>query len=178
MLAGAERAKRLAERLPAVLRGDDQPGDVNDQIGFAELCYGKKLHAAAARLFAQALSTDPALAADRRSQHPYNAACAAALAGCGKGEDNPAPDEAARLKLRQQALDWLKAEHAEWSKLMEGDSKVSKEVAQTLRHWQVDPDLAGVREPAGLMKLSEEERARWRALWDDVGRLLREAESR
>ena len=46
---------------------------------------------------------DPKLAADRRAQPRYNAACAAALASVGKGIDEPAPDESAKVKLRAQA---------------------------------------------------------------------------
>ena len=52
-------------------------------------------------------------------QHRYNAACAAALAAAGQGKDDPPPDDAARAKLRGQALDWLKAERAAWAKLLD-----------------------------------------------------------
>jgi eukaryotic-like serine/threonine-protein kinase len=178
MLAGAERTKRMAERLPAVLRGDDQPGDVNEQLAFAMMCLAKKLDAAAARLFADAFSANPAIADNRQVQHRYNAACAAALAGCGKGEDVPAPDEADRVKLRQQALDWLKAELVVWTNVLDRDAKATAFVVQRLRHWKTDADLAGVRDADELAKLPEAERASWRALWEDVDRLLTRAGSR
>ena len=54
---------------------------------------------------------------DRLTQHCYNAARAAALAAAGQGQDEPPLDEAAKAKLRRQALDWLKAELTAWSKL-------------------------------------------------------------
>jgi hypothetical protein len=41
-----------------------------------------------------------------------------------------------------------------------------------LAHWTKDPDLAGVRDPAALVALPEQERAGWRALWAEVDRLL------
>jgi eukaryotic-like serine/threonine-protein kinase len=178
LLAGAEQEKRMAARLPAVLRGDDRPGDANEQLSFALMCHAKELYAAAARLFADALSANPALADDRKAQHPYNAACVAALAGSGKGEDNPAPDEAARVKLRQQALDWLKAELASWTRMMDRDARSNVRVAEALQHWKTDADLAGVRDTEELAKLPEAEKASWRALWGDVDRLLTRAGSR
>src|SRR5437763_2953473 len=54
-----------------------------------------------------ATCTKPALAADPRTSVHYNAACAAALAGCGQGKDADQSDEKERGRLRRQALDWL-----------------------------------------------------------------------
>jgi serine/threonine-protein kinase len=41
-----------------------------------------------------------------------------------------------------------------------------------LTHWQVDPDLAGLREPRALDKLSADEREECLALWKEVGAVL------
>jgi hypothetical protein len=41
-----------------------------------------------------------------------------------------------------------------------------------LTHWQVDPDLAGLREPSGLEKLSADEQEKWTALWNEVSAVL------
>jgi uncharacterized membrane protein len=41
-------------------------------------------------------------------------------------------------------------------------------IQQQLAHWQRDGDLASVRAEAALDRLSEAERAAWRALWRDV----------
>jgi hypothetical protein len=46
-------------------------------------------------------------------------------------------------------------------------------VTNTLTYWQADPDLAGLREPSALDKLSAEERKEWLALWGEVEALLR-----
>ena len=46
-----------------------------------------------------------------------------------------------------------------------------------LTRWQADPDLAGLREPGPLDKLSAEERDGWLALWKEVGALLKRATS-
>ncbi len=172
----AERMAALDARLPAVLKGDDHPADAIERLSFAQICYGRKLHALAARFYAEAIEANPRLADDRRSQHPYNAACAAALAGCGQGKDEPPPDEAARAKLRGQALGWLKAELSAWSRILAGGNpKVRASVREILEHWKVDPDLAGVHNEAGLAKLPAEERPAWLALWADVETLLKKS---
>ena len=100
----------LAGRLPAVLKGDDHPRDTAERVDLAQICYQTNRHAAASRLWAEALATDPGLADDLMADHLYNAACSAALAGTGNTADDPAPDEAARSTFRSQAHDWLHAD--------------------------------------------------------------------
>lgn len=169
--------KALNARLPAVLRGTDHPADAAEALTFAQFCYDRKLHAASSRLFAEALRTDPKLADYRQIQHPYNAACAAALAGCGREKDDPSPDEEARAKLRTQALSWLKGELAAWSRTLEGDkSGASQLVRGVLEHWKKDSDLSGVRDPDALAKLPDEEKQAWRTLWREVNALLRKVQ--
>jgi len=56
---------------------------------------------------------------------------------------------------------------------LEGDTPQARiAVRQALRQWQHDPDLAGLRDTAGLAKLREEERAACRGLWADVESVL------
>jgi eukaryotic-like serine/threonine-protein kinase len=175
-LREAQRRAGPEVRLPDVLKGVDHPADADEGIVFARLCYDRKRHAAAARLYAEALRTDPRLAESRQAQHPYNAACAAALAGSGQGEDDPPPEEVARAKLRGQALAWLKDELAAWSKSLEGSKpEAHAAVRQTLEHWKKDSDLAGVRDDARLAELPAEERRTWHALWADFEALLKKA---
>jgi Flp pilus assembly protein TadD len=176
----AERMAELASRLPGVLAGRDRPKDAAEALTFADICVVKHLYAAAARLFAEALEADPTLGDDRNAQPRYNAACAAALAGSGQGTDEPKPDEPARAALRARALGWLKGELAAWSRLLDSGPPQSRPmIAQTLRHWQADADLAGVRGAAALATLPEAERADWEALWAEVDRLrVRAGEAR
>jgi eukaryotic-like serine/threonine-protein kinase len=172
-VAEAERLATLAERLPAVLKGEDRPNDVLERLTLAQMCYDAKHHAAAARFWAEALEADPKLGDDRRAQHRYNAACAASLAAAGLGKDVPLPDDAARAKLREQAMGWLKAELAVWTKLLEsGPPQARPFIAQTLNHWKQDNDLAGIRDAETLAKLPEAERKEWQALWTEVEALL------
>jgi serine/threonine-protein kinase len=48
-------------------------------------------------------------------------------------------------------------------------------VRRILAHWQKDPDLAGVRDPAALEKLPKEEREAWKELWADIEAARKEA---
>src|SRR6202008_3118558 len=88
-----ERYRALDARLPAVLQGTEKPANIANQIEFARLCALKKHYAAAARLYADALAAQPRLADEPLPDFRYNAACAAACAGCGRGEDGAEPDD-------------------------------------------------------------------------------------
>jgi hypothetical protein len=128
------------------------------------------------QLRAEALAADPNLVDDRRSGHRYNAACAAALAGAGQGNDVPPPDAAARTKLRQQSRDWLKPELLSWTKLLEsGNLQAGPAIVRTLTHWKEDSELAGIRDVDALAKLPSDEQKEWRTFWDEVDLLLERA---
>ncbi len=162
-----------------MLSGKETHKDDAERIQLADRAYQKALHATSACLFAEAIASDPKLADDRQAVHRYNAACAAALAGCGQGKDEPPPNEAAKTKLRQLAREWLQAELAAWAKVLEtGPLELKAKIAPTLQHWKTDADLAGIRDEKELAKLLEPERATLKQLWKDVDRLLTKAEGR
>jgi hypothetical protein len=172
----AERLATLADRLPDILKGDDRPKDDAERLALAQMCFDTKRFAAAARLWAKALESDPKLGDDRQAGHRYNAVCAAALAASGRGQDDPPPDDAAKAKLRGQALGWLEAERDAWAELVDfGPPQARAFVAQTLRHWKVDANLAGVRDADALVKLPGDERKEGQDLWADVDRLRERA---
>jgi tetratricopeptide (TPR) repeat protein len=172
-VANAERSAALAKRIPLILRGEDCANDNADRLALALVSYETKRFAASARFWSEALDADASLANDRRSAHRYNAACVAALAGCGRGEDDPPPDDAAQTKLRDQAHRWLTAELAELVKLLGTDKP---HVRGRLQHWLADADLAGIRDRETLERLPEPERAQWKTLWADVNELLKRTE--
>jgi hypothetical protein len=154
------------------------PKDNAERLSLAQRAYDTSRHALAARLWGEALESDPSLARDRQAQHAYNAACAAALAASGQGKDQTALDDAARARLRQETHAWLNSELAVWSSLLKsGPTQAGPAVAQTLRHWQQDTDLAGVRDQGALDALPPSERREWKALWSDVEELRRRAEA-
>ncbi len=172
----AERMAGLEKKLPEFLNGKARPADPAESLVLAQMCYQKKLHSASARFWEEAFRARPELADDMQAQHRYNAACAAALAGCGQGKDDPPPDGAARTRRRKQAIGWLRSDVTAWSKILEGGPPQARAfIAQTLRHWKADPDLAGLRDPGPLARLSRDEQDACRALWKDVDALLAKA---
>ncbi|HWE39004.1 MAG TPA: tetratricopeptide repeat protein [Isosphaeraceae bacterium] len=166
----AEAQARLVARLPGVLRGDDRPKNDAEAVAFASLAAKNGLHVAATRLYESTFAADPKFAEDLAAGHRHDAARAAARAGCGPGKDKPPPDEASRARLRKQALDWLKADLQGWRR---SPTAGPKGVAQALRRWQAEPDLAGLRDADALARLPEDERRACRALWDDVAATLK-----
>jgi tetratricopeptide (TPR) repeat protein/serine/threonine protein kinase len=172
-----ERMIAVADRLPAVLNGEDRPRNTDEVDAFYAICRDQERYAAAARLLTEYLAADPKLAASGLLRYRYNTACVAALAGCGKSRDDPAPDEPARAALRRLALDWLNAERgAAAARLDSGTQEGRANVVKTLRRWQQDADLAGVRDEAEVVRLPEEEQKAWRGLWAEVQTLVKTGE--
>jgi Flp pilus assembly protein TadD len=172
----AERLVELEARLPALLRGDRQPRDAVEQLELAQACSLKKQRAVPARFWADAFAADPKRADDLGRQHRYNAACAAALAGCGKSEDAAGLPDKVRQGLRRQARAWLADDVKALAVLLErNQAAVTAEVVRRLQHWKQDPDLAAVRDPDALDALPPPERDAWRQLWQDVDALLQRA---
>ena len=176
-----EQFLALDRKLATILAGTEAPASNGERLALARLCQQpfKKRYAASARLFGEAFTHDARLADDLRQSHRYNAACVAALAGCGQGEDARALPDKEVLRLRRQALGWLRADLAAYAQLAQRDDPAAKQtVRQRLEHWRQDDDLAGLRDPAALKKLPDDEREAWQALWAEVGALLRKVEER
>jgi serine/threonine-protein kinase len=166
----------LEARLPAVLRGEDRLAGAVERLRFAEVCRAKRRYADAARLFEKAFADKPLLPLNLQVSFRYNAARAAALAGGGQGEGGDRLSTEERARWRRQARAWLQAALAVWAGKLEGGTAADRAQVKTrLTRWQADPDLAGVREPGALDKLSAEERDEWLALWKEVGALLKRA---
>jgi serine/threonine-protein kinase len=180
-LRWAEQLAQLDKRLPAVLEGKDRPNDAGEALAFAYLCRPphRQQHAAAARFYEEAFAAAPLLAEDPNAPHRYNAACAAALAGCGQGTDAGKLADKERAHLRGQALSWLRANLDTMGRLLDSEADQARATAgvrSALKHWLADRDLAGVRGPAALARLPEAERQAWQTLWNDVAGLLKRAQ--
>jgi serine/threonine-protein kinase len=177
----AERLVELDRRLTALLERKEQPANETESLALAELSQKpfKRCYATCARLYSDAFANNAKLADDLQQQHRFNAARSAALAAAGQGEDvRMLPDRDAQ-RLRQQALDWLKADLAAYAKRAAGNDAVAKQlVRQRLTHWQQDQDFVSVREAKALAQLSEPERQAWRQLWDDVADLLQRVQEK
>jgi tetratricopeptide (TPR) repeat protein len=164
----AETLVAMADRLPAILKGSQQPRDNAERLAVFGLCFNSKRYAQAVRHLEDALRNDPKLADDSKVRRRYNGARAAALAASGSSQNEPPLDDAARAKLRAQALGWLKAELAAWTKAVDSDPKSGPTVITTLQQWKIDPNLAAIRETKALEKLPESDRKEWQTLWAEV----------
>jgi serine/threonine-protein kinase len=170
-----ERLGELDAKLPRVLKGEAQPADIAERLALAQLCQlpCKLLHVASVRFYTDAFAEQPALTDDLQGQLRYNAACAAALAGCGQSEDADQSDDKERGRLRGQALEWLRADLAAYRRLLDRETdKAAPLVRERMQHWQQDKDFAGVRGPDALARLPAAERVSWQQLWKDVADTL------
>jgi tetratricopeptide (TPR) repeat protein len=175
LAASDPRFAAVDHRLAAVLQGEPA-NDAAELLSFGKWSYDTSRFALAARFYGDALNRDAALLESREEWHAYNAACSAALAGCGQGFDDPPPDGTARARLRGQSLVWLREELDRWTEFLKSAMPDELQlVAQTLKHWQTDPDLAGIRDPSELAKLPDAEQTDFRTLWQRVDEVLARA---
>jgi tetratricopeptide (TPR) repeat protein len=172
-----ERWRALLPRLPDIAAGTAEPATPLEGCEFAVLCAQpfQKHNAAAVRLYRKAFAAAPELADDLAAFHRYNAACCAALAGCGNGADVP-PQPQERIAHRRQALAWLRADQALMQKkLASGKPEDRAWVARQLSHWLVDPDLAGMRPASDRKDWTREESAEWDQFWARIHAMRDEA---
>ena len=164
-----ERLIELDRKLPAILSGK-QHASLRECLALAEFCRMpcKKQYAAAARLFAAACAAQPP-PSDRPAVQRYIAARAGVLAGCGQGKDADQTDDKERVRLRRQALEWLRTELAAWRQLLEKEQdKARPVVLRQMQDWQQDKAFAGVRGAEALAKFPEMERLDWQELWGEI----------
>jgi serine/threonine-protein kinase len=162
-----EAEAMILPNLSAFLEGKYHPAAGDERLALLGVCQFRGRHRAAARLYADAFTADPKLADDLAAGHRYRAARSAALAAAGQGMDAAKVDDQERTRLRRQALGWLRADLTAWA----GTTDHAL-VQKTLKRWQQDADLAGVRDPEALAKLPQPEREGWGRLWSDVADLL------
>jgi hypothetical protein len=171
----------LDGKLAAIQEGKEKAASDGERLALAQLCLlpSRMRYASASRFYAEAFAHDAKLADDMQAQHRYNAACSAALAGCGQGRDASELDDKERARLRRKAVLWLRADLAHWTKQVQSAKPSDRTVVrQTLQHWQDDSDLAGLREMAALQKLPADERELCQKLWADVADLLKKVQGK
>jgi serine/threonine-protein kinase len=167
----------ILPNLPAFLDGTYQPQDNDERLALLGVCQFTNRTRAMARLYADALAATPTLADDLGAGHRYNAARAAAQAGCGHGADATGLGEEERARLREQARQWLQADLADRTRAFDAGSTTTRgAVRMALARWREDADLACVRNSGALDKLAADERKEYLALWAEVAAVLTRTE--
>jgi serine/threonine-protein kinase len=157
----------------AFLEGKYEPRDNTERLALLGICRFKNRTLASAKLYTDMFAVDSTLASAPRFNHRYNAARAAALTGCGQGEDAASLAEAEKKRWRDQAREWLQMELAARIKALDTDPTAARAgVRGALTYWREDPDLACLRDPAALDKLPPQERKEYTAFWAQVDAVL------
>jgi hypothetical protein len=152
------------------------PANTQDWLDLATEAARRGARTTAAVAYRTAFAAEPRLVNDLAAHHRYNAACCAALAASGKGKDGDALTRADWLAWRLRALTWLRADlTARQKQLKSWWPGQAGQARDSLRRWQTDADLAGLRDAKALAKLPAEERETCRRLWAEVSELLKKA---
>ncbi len=157
------------ERLRAILRGEIRALDNDERLQLIRHCDVYDWAAGAARLYAEMLEADPDMPRIRGGSPFLHAARYAARAGTGPTGDDPPPDDAAKARLRRQALAWMRAEFDAWTPQLAIDKpETRRRAVMYSRRYREDPALARLRDPKVLQALPEDERKGWEAFWGEV----------
>jgi serine/threonine-protein kinase len=167
-LAGAVAAHKEAVRL------DPKYALAHAQLALAldqQHRFHESVHA-----YQAAFDADSKLADNLRVGHRFSAARAAVLAAAGQDAANLPADQ--RVKLRQKASNWLRAELAAWAwdKLLQANAEIAAAMQKTLHDWKNSAELASVRDEKELANLPYAERQAWRQFWADVDTVIKRAE--
>jgi eukaryotic-like serine/threonine-protein kinase len=168
-----EAEAKILPSLPAFLAGTWQPTDNNQRLALTGVCQFQGLAAHCFQLYIDAFSADPALANNLDPDLRFRAACAAAIAASGTGQDSNSLSPTQRTAMRASALKWLSDDlDAMTAQLNLGDHDSSDRFEQNLKLWRSTSELAGVRQETALQKLSPDEIDQWNTFWSSVDEKL------
>jgi len=152
------------------------PRDVGPEFIRAELLRRNlKRYECAVRWYCRAFERS-AVADDVSNYHRYNAASAALLAAANEGVGVGKVDIAEQTSLRQQALDWLRADLKTWRNLVQDDRTKKATLRVYLLRMNSDPAFAAVRDEAKLAELPHPHAEEWRIFWREAKKLIEENE--
>jgi tetratricopeptide (TPR) repeat protein len=158
--------------LPGILHGERRVDGTEDQVLLARICHARKRFSAAACFWQSAFEDGPPRETTRG--HLLRAAISAALAGCGRGEDQDTLEVGEAVAWRKRAVAWLRTflESLE-TRAEKGGLNERHRVLGDLRRLRLDPDLAGLRDQAAIAALPASEQSTCRSLWDSVDSLMK-----
>jgi serine/threonine-protein kinase len=173
-----EAERLILPNLPSFRRGEYQPQDNDERLallaGQIANCEFEGFQSAAVRAYSEVFATEPSLADNLPTGIRFQAARAAALAGCREGKDPDGTSEEHRDLMRRQALDWLRQDLTMCDQQAnESNAQAHALIRQRLQNWRSDPALDAVRADDSLAKLPSEERRRWTQFWSEVDALAR-----
>jgi tetratricopeptide (TPR) repeat protein len=173
-IARCKQMSRLESRLPAALASTDRSTD--DWLPLAQLCYVRGHYATAVEFYAKAFVASKELADDCRTGHRFNAACAAALAAAGKGNDAAGRADSQKRSWRRQTHEWLERDLEHWTELISaGGAGGSVEAGWFLTSCREAAELASLRGQRAIDLLPPDERDEWRTLWRHVDELIEQS---
>jgi tetratricopeptide (TPR) repeat protein len=141
-LRHCERLVELERKLPAIREGKAKPANAAELLDSAWLCSVKQYHAAAVRLYAEAFAARGEDQEKLKALNRYSAACCAAWAGCGWGEDAASLDEKERTRWRRQAREWLRADLVIHARRLERGTPADRiDVQHQMQRWLTDAHL-------------------------------------
>jgi tetratricopeptide (TPR) repeat protein len=168
VLSEKGRQEDAIDQLQKAVRLDPNLAVAHNNLGVALWAKGRQEEAIGH--FQQAVRLDPNDESDRDRLFitRYAAARTAVRASVAQSPLEKRFGEQEQVRLRRQALDWLRAN----LELRAGLLKDGKLASWSLSAWQTDPALAGVRDTAALAKLPDPERRQWQHLWEDLAALV------
>jgi Flp pilus assembly protein TadD len=115
-LGWAERWMKLDARLRQIQKSEAVASDAAECFALGELCQlpCRQLYAISVGFYTEAFASEPELMGGLRSGIRYAAACAAAQASCGQGNDATRLNRQECARLRKQAFTWLSADLDDW----------------------------------------------------------------
>lgn len=158
---------------PTVYTEDYKNKNSRDLILSARMFAYLNKHYMSYRLYSAAFGADRSAGGQLEESNRYAAACAAVKAAADRTSGDHA-DESTRDRLLNQAIDWLEVDLNQTIKTFDSAAPAKKAMLfRKMRHWLIDPDLAGVREAQAVETLTEVERSRLSNLWTRVEKIMR-----
>jgi tetratricopeptide (TPR) repeat protein len=169
-LKECERALALDKQLDVFRINGELPKLAKGILELADLARRYKQHYnLAATLYSRVFTPEAQLIDEVIGDHRYRAACSALLTVMGKAVDLPRPSGSQQTGRREQALAWLRAELDHCTKAsLAGKSEDTPRLIERIARWKTASELAMLRDPKTLEKLSGDEQLAWRELWDDA----------
>src|SRR5262249_26786344 len=135
-----EAENLIVPNLPVFLNGRYEPQDNDERLAFIGACQFANRTRTIAPLYADAFPAAPSLADDLDAGYRYNAARAAAQAGCSRGADVTGLGDKEKAHLREQALQWLRAELAARARVIgAGPAEARGAHRLVLTRWRSEP---------------------------------------